>query len=145
MQADAESAFNDANAAKVFAIKGRISRFAAKAVEAIPQEGVDPSVVQFGRQLSMWYERAGGLYDKAVQIWESSSAGSQGRTQLNEEWGRAQLQHRNEARLLNEKASAVRSAVSRRFGQEIPEFVRPQAESAPAARRAAGRASGRAV
>ena len=74
-------------------------------------------------------ERAGDLYDKAVQIWESTSAGSQGRTQLNEEWRRAQLQHFNEARLLAEKASTVRSGVGRRFGEEFPEFVRPQAAS----------------
>ena len=49
LQTDAASAFNDANAAKVFAIKSRISRFAAKAVEAVPQDGVDKSVVQFGQ------------------------------------------------------------------------------------------------
>jgi hypothetical protein len=130
LQADAATAFNDANAAKVFAIKSRISRFAAKAVEAVPQEGVDRSVVQFGRQLGVWYERGGELYDKAVHIWESTSAGSQSRTQLNEEWGRAELQHRNETRLLDEKASAVRSAVSRRFGQDFPEFDRSQGEPA---------------
>jgi hypothetical protein len=71
------------------------------------------------------------LYDKAVHIWESTSAGSQARVQLNKEWGRAELQHRNETRLLDEKASAVRSGASRLFGQEFPEFVRPAAESAP--------------
>ena len=81
----------------------------------------------------MWYERGGDLYDKAVNIWETTSAGSQARTQFNEEWGRAELQHRNETRLLDEKASAVRSAVSRRFGEEFPEFVRTQSDSAPAA------------
>jgi hypothetical protein len=133
LQTDAASAYNNANAAKVFAIKSRISRFAAKAVEAIPQERVDRSIVQYGRQLSEWYEQAGDLYDKAVQIWESSTAGTQGRVQLNEEWSRAELQHRNETRLLNEKASAVRGAASRRFGQEFPEFVRPRTESAPTA------------
>jgi hypothetical protein len=35
------------NAAKVFAIKGRISRFSANAVDAVPIEAVDESVVQF--------------------------------------------------------------------------------------------------
>jgi hypothetical protein len=138
LQTDAAAAFNDANAAKVFAIKSRISRFAAKAVEAVPQEGVDRSVVQFGRKLAAWYDRGGDLYDKAVNIWETTSAGSQSRTQLNEEWGRAELQHRNETRLLDEKASAVRSAASRRFGQEFPEFVRQQAETAPAAHASGG-------
>lgn len=133
LQTDAATAFNDANAAKVFAIKSRISRFAAKAVEAVPQNGVDRLVVQFGRQLAVWYDRGGDLYDKAVNIWETTSAGSQSRSQLNEEWDRAELQHRNETRLLEEKASAVRSAASRQFGQEFPEFVRPQTESAPTA------------
>lgn len=130
LQADAATAFNDANAAKVFAIKSRISRFAAKAVEAVPQEGVERSVVQFGRQLNVWYERGGELYEKAVHIWESTSAGSQSRAQLNEEWGRAELQHRNETRLLDEKASAVRSAASRTFGLEFPEFVRSKTPAA---------------
>jgi hypothetical protein len=128
LQRDAESAFDDENAAKVFAIKGRINRFTAKAVEAIPKAEVDPAVVQFGRQLGAWYEQAAELNEKAVQIWETA-AGSQGRVQLNEEWSRAQLQHRNEATLLREKASAVRGAASRRFGQEFPEFVGPQAGS----------------
>lgn len=131
LQSDAATAFNDANAAKVFAIKSRISRFAAKAVEAVPQEGVDRSVVQFGQQLGVWYERAADLYDKAVHIWESTSAGSQSRVLLNKEWNRAELQHRNETRLLDEKAAGVRGAVSRRFGHELPEFVRPPAGSVP--------------
>jgi hypothetical protein len=131
LQADAASAFNDTNAAKVFAIKSRISRFAAKAVEAVPQDGVDRSVVQFGRQIGAWYDRAAELYDKAVHIWESTSAGTQARMQMNEDWGRADLQHRNETRLLDEKASAVRGGVSRRFGHEFPEFVRPVVKTTP--------------
>lgn len=130
LQHDAESAFDDQNAAKVFSIKGRINRFAAKAVEAIPHEGVEPSVVQFGRQLSVWYERAGELNEKAVQIWETS-AGNQGRALLNEAWSRDQVQHRNEARLLNERAGMVRGVISRQFSHEFPEFVQPQAGSTP--------------
>jgi hypothetical protein len=128
LQKDAESAFDDANASKVFAIKARIGRFAAKAVEAIPNDHVDTSVVQFGRQLSQWYEHGGGLYERAVQIWESA-ANSQGREQLNADWKRAELHHKNEARLLRDKANAVRSAVSRRFATEFPGF----AEATPAA------------
>jgi hypothetical protein len=122
LQGDAESAFDATKAAKVFAVKGRIVRFAAKAVEAIPAEQVDPSLLQFGRQLSTWYEHGGVLYDRAVQIWESAT-NSQGREQLNADWERAELHHGNEARLIREKASAVRSAVSRRFGEEFPAFA----------------------
>jgi hypothetical protein len=48
LQHDAEQTFNEANAAKVFAIKGRISRFSAKAVEAIPAVAVDEAAVRFG-------------------------------------------------------------------------------------------------
>lgn len=130
LQNDAASAFNESNAAKVFAIKSRISRFAAKAVEAVPHDGVDRTATHFGRQLVVWYDRNGELYDKAVRIWETTSAGSQGRAQLNEEWSRAELQRRNETRLLDEKASAVRSELSRRFGQEFPEFAQPRTDSA---------------
>jgi hypothetical protein len=123
LQHDAESAANGANAARVFAIKARISRFASKSVEAVPSEGVDDSVVQFGRQLAVWFEHGGELYERAVQIWESPTA-SQGREQLNQDWRRAELHHRNEALLLKDKAVAVRSAVSRHFGKEFPEFAK---------------------
>jgi hypothetical protein len=128
LQRDAESASSETNASRVFAIKGRISRFAAKSVEAVPTEGVEESVIRFGRQLALWYDRGGELYEKAVRIWETPTI-SQNREQLNQEWRRAESQHNNEARLVYEKATAVRSAASRFFGTEFPEF----AESAAAA------------
>jgi hypothetical protein len=121
LQRDAESAFNADNAAKVFAIKGRISRFSAKAVEAVPIQEVDESVVRFGRQLGLWYDRAGELYEKAVRIWETP-IGQQARTQLNDEWKRADDQHRSEGQLLNEKATAVRGSMSRIYGTDFPVF-----------------------
>jgi hypothetical protein len=124
LQKDAESASNAANAPRVFAIKGRISRFAAKSVEAVPAEGVDESVIRFGRQLSLWYNRGGELYERAVRIWETPTI-SQNREQLNEDWRSAESHHRNEARLVNEKAEAVRSAVSRHFAEEFPNFAAP--------------------
>jgi hypothetical protein len=130
MQREAELAFDEKNAARVFAVKSRISHFAAKAVEAIPSEGVDSSVIQFGNQLSNWYRQAGEMNDKAVQIWESA-AGSQSRALLNEEWKRTELQHRNESRLLDEKAAAVRGALGRKYGRDFPEFVRMSATEAP--------------
>jgi hypothetical protein len=136
LQRDAEQAFNANNAAKVFAIKGRISRFSAKAVEAVPTQEVDESVLRFGRQLRLWYDRAGELYEKAVRIWETP-IGQQARTQLNEEWKRADEQHRNEDHLLSEKAAAVRRSMSRIYGGEFPEFAKsaqPAAGSDPKAK-----------
>jgi len=130
-QRDAETTFDESNAAKVFSIKGRISRFAAKTVETVPSESVDPTVVQFGQQLGEWYERTAELYERAVQIWESPAT-SQARAQLNKEWRAAELQHRHEARLLNERAAAVRNSLSRQFGEELPEFATPAAASQPA-------------
>jgi hypothetical protein len=124
LQRDAESAFNADNAAKVFAIKGRISRFSAKAVEAVPTQEVDESVVRFGRQLGLWYQRAGELYEKAVRIWETP-IGQQARTELNDEWKRSDDQHQNEARLLNEKAAVVRGSMMRIYGLEFPVFDKP--------------------
>jgi hypothetical protein len=121
LQRDAESAFNADNAAKVFAIKGRISRFSAKAVEAVPTQEVDESVVRYGRQLGLWYDRAGELYEKAVRIWETP-IGQQARAQLNDEWKRADDQHRSEGRLLSDKAAAVRGSMSRIYGTEFPAF-----------------------
>jgi hypothetical protein len=124
LQRDAESAFNADNAAKVFAIKGRISRFSAKAVEAVPTQEVDESVVRFGRQLGLWYERAGELYEKAVRIWETP-IGQQARAQLNDEWKRADDQHHSEGRLLSDKAAAVRGSMSRIYGTDFPVFDKP--------------------
>jgi hypothetical protein len=132
LQQDAESAANGANSARVFAIKARISRFAAKSVEAVPSDGVDESVIQFGRQLALWYQHGGELYERAVQIWESPTA-SQGREQLNRDWRRAELHHRNEALLLKDKAVGVRSAISRYFGEDFPEFAKPTMTSSTGA------------
>jgi hypothetical protein len=122
LQQDAESTINKTNAARVFAIKGRISRFSAKAVEAIPTPGVDDSVVKFGRQLGLWYDHGGELYERAVRIWETP-IGKQARAQINEEWKTAQQQHRNESRLILEKAESIRSSISRQFGEEFPKFA----------------------
>jgi hypothetical protein len=124
LQKDAESAANSGNASRVFAIKGRISRFAAKSVEALPSDGVDDSVIRFGRQLALWYDHGGELFERAVRIWETPTI-SENREQLNEEWRRAQSHLNNEAQLVNEKAEAVRSTVSRNFGEEFPRFAAP--------------------
>jgi hypothetical protein len=124
LQKDAESTSNATNASRVFAIKGRISRFAAKSVEAIPSDGVDESVIRFGRQLALWYNRGGELYERAVRIWETPTI-SQNREQLNQDWRRAEAHHHNEARLVTEKAEAVRSTVSRHFGEGFPVFAAP--------------------
>jgi hypothetical protein len=124
LQQDAESTFSAANAARVFAIKGRISQFAAKSVAAVPTAGVDESALRFGRELGLWYDRSGELYEKAVRIWETPIA-PQARTQLNDQWKHADDQRRNEMRLLNDKASAVRGSLSRIYGDEFPEFAKP--------------------
>jgi hypothetical protein len=138
LQRDSESTFDESNAAKVFAIKSRISRFAAKTVETVPNEGVDPTVAQFAQQLGEWYERSAELYEKAVQIWESPTS-AKSRSRLNKEWRAAELQHRHEARLLHERAAALRSTLSRQFSEEFPEFVstppadQPQSDQQPTA------------
>ena len=67
---DADSRSPSTSTARVFALKGRVSRFAAKAVEAIPGADVDGSVLQFGQQLQQWYEHGGTLYERAAQIWQ---------------------------------------------------------------------------
>lgn len=126
LQRDAESAANGTNAARVFAIKSRICRFAAKSVEALPDEGVEKEVQRFGHQLALWYTHGGELYERAVQIWEAPATSS-ARNQLNREWSRAEAQHRNEAKLLHDKGVSVRSFVSRQFGREFPEFAKPTA------------------
>jgi hypothetical protein len=124
LQSDAELAFNADNAAKVFAIKGRICRFAAKAVEAVPTSGVDGTAIRFGRTLQQWYDRGGDLYEQATRIWETP-IGPQARTQLNQEWKQAEEHHRNEARLLHQKSIAARGSLGRLYGEDFPEFAKP--------------------
>lgn len=137
LQQDAESTFNAANAAKVFAIKGRISRFSAKAVEAVPTQAVDDAVVKFGRHLGLWYNRGGELYERATRIWETPIS-QQARTQLNDEWKRADQHHRNEAKLLYENAVTVRNSISRIYGGEFPEFAKPTSPDASKTASASG-------
>lgn len=124
MQRDAEATLNETNTAKVFAIKSRVSRLAAMDIEAIKSDGVDEAVVKYGQDLAVWYGRANELYERAAQIWESSS-GQHAREQLTQAWRRDDLQHRQEARLLRERAAALRATVSRRLGEELPEFASP--------------------
>jgi hypothetical protein len=123
LQEDAETAFNAANAAKVFAIKGRVSRFAAKSVEAIPTLGVDETAVRFGRELGLWYNHGGELYEKAMRIWETP-IGPQARVKMNEEWKQAELHYQNEAQLINDKAAAARGSISRIYSTEFPAFAK---------------------
>ena len=85
---------------------------------------VDETAVRFGRQLGLWYDRGGELYENAVQIWESP-IGPQARTKLNDDWKQAEHHHQNEARLLKENASAVRSTINRVFSADVPEFATP--------------------
>jgi hypothetical protein len=131
LQKDAESTSNATNASRVFAIKGRISRFAAKSVEAVPSDGVDESVIHFGRQLALWYNHGGELYERAVRIWDTPTI-SENRERLNQDWRQAEAHHHNEARLVNDKAEAVRSTVSRHFGEEFPVFAAPAEASTKA-------------
>lgn len=121
MQREAEKSIDDANAAKVFTIKSRVSRFAAKGIEAIPSAGVDESLVKFGRQLSAWYDHAAELYDQASRIWETTAR--QPRSSYVDQWKQSDLQLRHEARLLRERAAALRSSISRQLGEEFPEFA----------------------
>jgi hypothetical protein len=122
LQLDAEQAATEGNATKVAALKGRVCHFAAGGLKAIPTTGVEPTLVEFGKQLAAWYERGGELYDQAVKIWETPGHGQNG-PQLSQEWEQSQQQHQNESRLLNERASTVRHSLTRQFGEEFPEFV----------------------
>jgi hypothetical protein len=131
LQRDAETAIDNRNAAKVFAIKGRVSRFAAQGVDVLPSKDVSEEVVKFGRQLAVWYARGGELYDQAVQISEMP-AGQPTRTQLTQDWKRGELQHRHEARLLRQRSAMLRASISRQFGEEFAEFAKPVVATPPA-------------
>ena len=124
LQREADASFTTENAAQVFALKARVSRVAAKAVQAVKVDDVDEMAIAFAQQLAGWYEHGGSLYERALQIWEMPT---QGRAQLNEEWTRAESQHRNESQLLREKAAGTRGALGRQFGVEFPAFAEPAA------------------
>lgn len=124
LQQEADTALTEASAARVFALKGRISRFAAKAVAVIPDDEVDASALQLGKQLEEWYDEGGVLYERAAGIWQLPSAGQ--RTHLTKRWTPAELHHRNEAKLLSDKAATLREVLSRRFGVEFPPLTAPE-------------------
>jgi hypothetical protein len=130
LQRDADLAFTDDNADNVLIIKGRISRFAAKAVEVIPREQVDSAVVQLGRQLGEWYGRGGDLYENAVRI-QSFPSENTNHDRLTREWRLEDAQHRNEAQMLSNRAIAVRDEMRRRFETDFPMFGQPPAEADP--------------
>jgi hypothetical protein len=123
LQRDAESAATDGNATKVAALKGRISRLTASAIRALPIVHVDPVAVTLAKDIANWYEQGATLYDQAVAIWESS-ARSSGGGQLSKDWEQAQIQHRNEGRLLGDQVAAVRDSLTRRFGEGFAGFSR---------------------
>jgi len=115
LQIDAETAATAGNATKVAALKGRINRFAANAIRALPTANVDPAARKLGKELATWYENGSDLYDQAARVWQSPAPG-QGATQATEQWEQAQLQHHNEGRLLEGRATAVRDSLTRQFG-----------------------------
>jgi hypothetical protein len=123
LQKSAESAATEGNATKLAALKARINRFAASALRAVPVEDVDKAVVALSKELANWYDRAGDSFDKAVGIWESGT-----RTQgdaVTKEWEFAQMQLRNEGRLLGDKIAALRDSLSRRFNEQFAEISGP--------------------
>ena len=123
LQSDAESAATDGNATKVAALKGRISRLTASAIRALPIANVDPAAVTLAKDIANWYEQGARLFDQAVTIWESSARSSSG-GKLSNEWEQAQIQHRNEGRLLGDQVAAVRDSLTRRFGEGFAGFSR---------------------
>jgi hypothetical protein len=121
LQRRAQAALNNVNADNAFALRGRVSEFAAKAVEAIPSEGVDEELVQFGRQLAEWYVRASVLYHRAARLWSDRNA-QESAAQLTHQWETSERQLRNEADLLGNKAESVRAALARRYEGEFSGF-----------------------
>ncbi|MGD9635686.1 MAG: hypothetical protein AB7G28_07535 [Pirellulales bacterium] len=119
LQLGAESAATEGNATKVAAIKGRVSRLSATAIEALNTEKVDPALVTFGTDLATWYESGADLYDEAVRVW-GASAGGQGNPQLAKEWQQANVQYENEGRLLRDRAKTLRETLTQELGVEFP-------------------------
>lgn len=124
LQRNAERALNETNAAKVFALKARICRFTAKTVAGIPPCAVCEDALRFGKQLELWYADGGELYERAVQIWETPT-GPQAREKMIDDWKLTDQHHRNEARLVKERAAAARGTIERIFGSEFPSFAQP--------------------
>jgi hypothetical protein len=121
LQAGAQSARNDANTDQVFALRARVSRFAAKTLEATPERGVDDEALALGKELAEWFHRSGGLYDQAAQLWSNRSA-QQSSAHFTHRWATSERQLTNEAELLANKATAVGAALSRRYGRSFPAF-----------------------
>jgi hypothetical protein len=123
LQQAAESAASQDGATKLAALKARINRFAASAIRAIPSEGVDRTAHGVSAELADWFERGAGVYDQAVVVWESPARRQD--DPIAKEWEFAQMQIKNEGRLLGDKLAAARDALSRQFAHEFAEIAGP--------------------
>src|SRR5262249_32314627 len=123
LQRDSESAATEGNATKLAALKGRINRFAASSLRSIPTDGVDAAATSVSHELADWYDRGGDLFDNAVGVGESAPRNQS--EQITKDWEFAQLQLRNEGRLLGDKLAAARDSLSRRFNAEFKDIARP--------------------
>ena len=121
LQADAQAALTEANADRVFSLRGNVSRFATKAVEAAPDQGVDPQALELGKQLAQWYHRGAELYGEAAELWSNPNQ-RQSSAQLAHQWTTSERQLDNEADLLANKAAAVCAALTRRYHEPFPDF-----------------------
>jgi hypothetical protein len=123
LQRSAESGTSGDAATKLAAMKARIHRFAARAILAIPTEDVDHLAQNLGQELADWYERAAANYEQAVMVWETPSRRAD--DPVAKDWEFAQIQIRNEGRLLSDKLAATRDALSRHFAHEFPDIGSP--------------------
>jgi hypothetical protein len=65
-------------------------------------------------------------------VWSKTFVGVLARAHATAEWQRDELQHRREARLLRDRAAALRDSISRQFGEEFPAFATQAAPEKPA-------------
>jgi hypothetical protein len=121
LQTGTQAALSHTNADHAFALRGRVSQFAAKAVEAIPTEQVDSEALQLGQQLADWYVKSGNLYQQAARLWSDRNA-QQSAAQLTRQWETSERQLQNEGQLLVNKAASVQASLSRRYKGEFPAF-----------------------
>ena len=124
MQREAESAANEDNATKLAALKGRINRFAASALRAIPTDDVDPAAHAVSKELADWYDR--GWRPVRSGRRRLGVGGSHPRHARSPKTGNSpSCNLRNEGRLLGDKMAATRDSLTRRFNAEFAEIGRP--------------------
>lgn len=110
---------NNETTGYVLDLRRRAFEYGERAIAAIPNNSVDEQAIQSGQRLARWYRNGAELYEQAAEVWEGRA--TSGPAALNEATlSQSQKQHRQEAKLIRDKAGRVSEVLTRRYVVAFP-------------------------